>query len=205
MKQFQIILFLFFVSSQTSIVYALGKTWGSISFERGTSLNSVDFSEYDSKFSGNTSLNNQSINLKYGYRFEQDFIPPMEPKIVYSYTKIEKPGQFYYLCEYGLGGELTVGAGQFINLSLGTTYCGQGASTAIIYNSTSPEDNPYPSTLTRIYGVLGLSFHGRTHGYSIGYHLTNDQLRFEGTDYEGPKIIQSQMYMIQYHTQMRLF
>tara|TARA_E500000178_G_C16847999_1_gene673788 strand:+ start:234 stop:851 length:618 start_codon:yes stop_codon:yes gene_type:complete len=205
MKNLNFILILAILFIQTTTTYAISRTWGSISFERGTSLNSVDFTEYDSKFSGDTLLNNQSVSLKYGYRFEQDFIPPMEPKLVYSYTKIDKPGQFYYTCEYGLGGELTIGAGQFINVSFGGIYCGQGASTAIIYNSSSPADNPYPSTLARTYGILGLTFPGRTHEFTIGYHLTNDQLRFSGTENEGPKIIQTQMYMLQYQTQMTLF
>ena len=94
---------------------------------------------------------------------------------------------------------------EFINVSIGGVHCGQGASTAIIYNSTSPTDNPHSSTLTRTYGILGLSFPGRTYEFSIGYHLTNDQLRFSGTDDNGPNIIQTQMYMLQYHTQIKLF
>ena len=205
MKNLSLVFCSFIFLLQVNTTYAISRTWGSISVERGTSLNSVDFSEYDSDFSGDTLLNNQSISLKYGYRIEQDYIPPMEPKFVLNYTKIDKPGQFYFVCEYGLGGEFTVGAGQFINVSVGTVYCGQGASTAIIYNSTSPTDNPYPSTLLRTYGILGLTFPGRTHEFMIGYHLTNDQLRFTGIDGEGPKIIQTQMYMLQYNTQMTLF
>ena len=136
----------------------VARSYESFSFEKGNSASSIDFSEFDTTFSGEKKLSNWGLNYKRGWRSVAEFWPPVEAKFLFSMIRIEKPGQFFYECLPGFGGEFTAGAGQFLNISLGSVYCAQSFSTAIILNTTEPTENPYTSTLLRNYVTFGVSF-----------------------------------------------
>ena len=171
----------------------------SFSFEKGNSASSIDFSEFDTTFSGDEKLSNWGLNYKRGWRSVKEFWPPVEAKLLATTIRIEKPGQFFYECLPGFGGEFTAGAGQFLNVSLGSVYCAQSFSNAIILNTTEPTENPYTSTLLRNYIVLGVSFEGQKWGLTFGYKTTNDQLNLEKSDLDGPNIIRYNNIEIEFH------
>ena len=161
----------------------------SFSAEIGATAESIDFTTYDSKFSGEENLSNLAVAAKIGWRNDSAPWPPFEGRLGVAALRIEKNSQFFYQCAPGVLGEFILGAGEFLNVGFGGVYCNQSFSTAIVMNTSEPTKNPYPSSLARIYGIAGVTFEGSRSALSFAMKTTNDRLQLTGTDGNGPSII----------------